>query len=134
MKKLFRITTLVLLFVLVSCSDDSEDNPPASDFLLTELNGNSFYNSSVDIFVYFENNRIYLGIEKIENCWEMEEMPAQIINHSSSQVVYKIKYVDEEEFTLTITGSKSNIKFEVSADGEETISYSLSASEDCRRG
>ena len=129
MKNLFRVTTIVILLLFVSCSDGSSNTSPSSDLILTELNGNAFKNSSEGLVVYFENNLLIISSSKIQNCWVTTALRAQIISHKSNEVVYNVtdQYGD---FTVRITGSKSGITLRI-ANGEELETYSLSPTDDC---
>ena len=130
MKKLLALSVMVL-FLSVSCSDDSNDTPPLSDLILTELNDNAFKESTEGLVVYFENDLFIIATSKIQHCWKTYAPRAFINTHNEYEVIYDVTNSDGGQYTVRITGSVDGITMRID-DGKNPVEiYYLSPTDDC---
>lgn len=124
-------TTIAILLLFASCSDDSNDTPPSSDLILTELNDNAFKESSEGLVVYFENDLFIVATSKIQNCWKTYAPRAFITTHNKYEVIYDVTNSDGSQYAVMITGSADGITMRID-DGQNPIeTYYLSPTDDC---
>jgi len=109
MKKIFRLTTLTILFIFASCSDDST---PDSKTMTEQLKGKTFYSNVYESAVEINGSKYYEGSRKIDGCYEMTDYKMTISKNTSDILTGIITYDDDVEFT-----------FEFELEGNKLILY-----------
>lgn len=128
MKNLFKVTTIAILLIFASCSDDSS---PESQTMTERLKGDLFQEIEEGSVISVEKTRFLEGLLNQDDCWQMAEYKIVMTNETYDTMNASITANDvtiSMEFYLSPSGESLNIKI---FDSEFVLNYDYDLIDEC---
>ena len=114
MKNLIRVTTIAILLIFVSCSDDTPD----SQTFTQRVKGDLYQEVNEGSVISIEKTKLLEGLLKQDECWQMSDIKIVMTNET----------YDTMNASITANGVTVSLEASISASGE-TLNIKLFDSE-----
>ena len=128
MKNIFRLTTIAILLLFASCSDNST---PESQTMTERLKGDLFQEIEEGSVITVEKTRFLEGLLNQDDCWQMAKYKIVMTNETYDTMNASITANDvtiSMEFYLSPSGESLNIKI---FDSEFVLNYDYDLIDGC---
>ncbi len=123
-------TTIAILLLFASCSDDSNDMPP-TETITQRLKGDLFQEIEDGSVISFEKTQFFEGILKQDGCWQMADYKIVMTNETYDTMNASLTANDATvsmEIYLSPSGESLNIKL---FDSEYVLNYDYRLIDEC---
>ena len=128
MKNIFRLTTIAILLLFASCSDNST---PESQTMTERLKGDLFQEIEEGSVITVEKTRCLEALLNQDDCWQMAKYKIVMTNETYDTMNASITANDvtiSMEFYLSPSGESLNIKI---FDSEFVLNYDYDLIDGC---